>query len=132
MDVLVDTTYLYALMVSRGLFSATERRFLQGRDARVHVSAVSIWEMRLKYASRYRSGERKSAFDPSGVLEALEEQNVAFLQLTMDHAVQTLNVPLQHKDPFDELLLVQAQVEGLGFLTRDRLLVDHPLAITVP
>ncbi len=39
--------------------------------------------------------------------------------------------PLGHQDPFDELLLVQSQEEGLGLLTVDRQLVGHPLAITM-
>ena len=41
-----------------------------------------------------------------------------------------LKSPIPHKDPFDELLLVQAQEEGLKFLTADGQLIGHPLAIT--
>ncbi len=51
------------------------------------------------------------------------------LPLTPDHAITPLDTPLAHTDPFDELLLVQAQVEGLRFLTRDSKLLDHPLAV---
>ena len=131
MRVLIDTTYLYALMVSRALFMGPEREFLEERDAHIVVSAVSIWEMRIKYGRRHPSGARKSPFDPQRVLEALRDQDVSLLPLTEDHAAQALEVPLRHKDPFDELLLAQAQVERLRFLTTDRLLVDHPLAITV-
>ena len=131
MRVLIDTTYLYALMVSRALFTGPEREFLEERDAHIVVSAVSIWEMRIKYGRRHPSGARKSPFDPQRVLEALRDQDVSLLPLTEDHAAQALEVPLRHKDPFDELLLVQAQVERLRFLTTDWLLVDHPLAITV-
>ena len=131
MRVLIDTTYLYALMVSRALFTGPEREFLEERDAHIVVSAVSIWEMRIKYGKRHPSGARKSPFDPQRVLEALRDQDVSLLPLTEDHAAQALEVPLRHKDPFDELLLAQAQVERLRFLTTDRLLVDHPLAITV-
>ena len=131
MRVLIDTTYLYALMVSRALFTGPEREFLEERDAHIVVSAVSIWEMRIKYGKRHPSGARKSPFDPQRVLAALRDQDVSLLPLTEDHAAQALEVPLRHKDPFDELLLAQAQVEHLRFLTTDRLLVDHPLAITV-
>ncbi len=40
----------------------------------------------------------------------------------------SLKIPLDHKDPFDELLLVQAQEEDLKLLTADKMLVGHPLA----
>ena len=132
MRILVDTTYLYALMASSELFTASEQEFVARRNAQIVVSAASIWEMRLKYGSRRRTGARNNPFDPQRVLDALSEIDVDFLPLTEDHAAQALEVPLLHKDPFDEILLAQAQVEGLRFLTIDRLLVDHPLAITIP
>ena len=132
MRILVDTTYVYALMASKELFTASEREFVRQRNAQIFVSAASIWEMRLKYGLRHRTGARKSSFDPQRVLDALREIDVSLLPLTELHAAQALDVPLPHKDPFDEILLAQAQVEGLRFLTIDRQLVDHPLAITVP
>ena len=74
---------------------------------------------------------RKRAVSPrEDVLEALEDQNITFLPMTMLHAARALQTPLGHKDPFDELLLVQAQEEGLRLLTVDRGLIGHPLAIT--
>ena len=131
MRILVDTSYLYVLMTSQELFTTSEREFVERRNARIFISAASIWEMRLKYNSRRRSGTRKSPFDPQYVLEALGRQDVSLLPLTEVHAAQALDLPLSHKDPFDEILLAQAQAEGLRFLTIDRLLIDHPLAITI-
>ena len=97
----------------------------------LHMSAVSIWEMRLKYSARYRSGGRKNPFNPKDVTAVLEEQEVVFIPMTPIHAAQELDTPLAHNDPFDELLLVQAQEENLKLLTADRQLVDHPLTITL-
>ena len=131
MRVLLDTSYLFDLMDRPGKFLISERRALAARGTDFHVSAVSIWEMRLKHNSRHRSGERKSRFFPWDVVVALEDQDMTFLPMTMRHAADELEVPLDHKDPFDEMLLVQAQVEGLRLLTVDRSLVDHPLAVTV-
>ena len=131
LKVLLDTSYLYDLMLAPGQLLDVERRFLGGPAVRLYASAVSIWEVRLKYAARYRSGGRKSPFDPNAALTVLEDQEVAFVPMTMRHAVQVLEVPLAHRDPFDELLLVQAQEEGLQLLTADRLLADHPLTISV-
>ena len=131
MRVLLDTSYLYDLMEALGLFTDPERRFLDDHAARIYVSAVSIWEMRLKFLqARHGSGARKSRFDPEDVVAALEQQDVTFLPMTMVHAFKRPDVAIPHRDPFDELLLVQAQEEGLRLLTVDRRLVGHPLAIT--
>ncbi|MCY4192725.1 MAG: type II toxin-antitoxin system VapC family toxin [bacterium] len=125
----MDTSYLYDFMDRPGKLLDYERRALAARETQLYVSSVSIWEMRLKYRSRYQSGARKSRFAPEDVIAALEDQEVTFLPMTMLHAARVLETPLLHKDPFDELLLVQAQEEGLRLLTADKQLVTHPLAI---
>ena len=129
MRVLLDTSYLYDFMDRPGKFLESERRVLAAREAQFYVSAVSIWEMRLKHNARHPSGARKSRFSPDDVVVALEDQEVTFLPMTMRHAARELETPLDHKDPFDELLLVQAQEEGLRLLTVDRRLAGHPLAV---
>ncbi len=86
--------------------------------------------MRLKYRAHHPSAKRKSPFNPNAVVAMIERQDVTLLSMTMQHAARELESPIPHKDPFDELLLVQAQEEGLRFLTVDRQLIGHPLAIT--
>ena len=130
MRILLDTSYLYKLMRANGRISEKERRFFVESEARLYVSAVSIWEMRLKYRALHPSGERKNPYDPNDVVAVLERQGVTFLTMTTRHAACDLETPIVHKDPFDELLLVQAQTEGLKLLTADRHLIGHPLAIT--
>ena len=129
MRILLDTSYLFDFMDMPGKLLESERRFLSARGTELYVSAVSIWEMRLKYNAKHASGERKSRFSPADVLNALDDQDVTLLPMTVGHAAGGLDVPLEHKDPFDELLLVQAQQEGLRLLTVDKRLVGHPLAI---
>ncbi|MDE0240135.1 MAG: type II toxin-antitoxin system VapC family toxin [bacterium] len=130
MRILLDTSYLFDFMDRPGMLPDSDRRVLAAGGTNFYVSAVSVWEMRLKYHARHRSGERKGRFSPEEVVAALEEQDVTFLPMTMRHAASELEVPLDHKDPFDELLLVQAQEEGLQLLTVDRRLAGHPLAVT--
>ena len=130
MRILLDTSYLFDLM-EHGEFSVREQSFFQAHQVEPEASAVSIWEMRLKYQAMTR-GKRKSPHDPVGVVALLDDLSVPIHAMTAEHAKQPLTTPLPHRDPFDELLVVQAQVEGLKLLTVDRQLVKHPLTITVP
>ncbi len=130
MRVLLDTSFLYDLMAAYGEFSESIRGFAAEHDAEFFVIAVSIWEMRLKYHAFHPSGERKSPYDPNDVLAILQEQDVTFLSVEPRHAARELETPIPHRDPFDELLLVHAQEEGLKLLTQDRQLSGHPLAVT--
>ena len=130
MRILLDTYYLFGLM-ERGEFSSRQRSFFNAHQAELYASAASIWEMRLKYLA-IRRGKRQSPHDPMKVVDLLDDLGIPIMTITGEHAKQPLATPLPHNDPFDELLVVQAQVEGFKLLTVDRQLVDHPLAITVP
>ncbi len=116
------------LAVDTGDMTARERAMIEVAET-VVVSAVSIWEVRLKWNSTHVSGARKGIVDPADVLAAVGLLDFTLLPLTADHAAVTLDVPMAHRDPFDELLLAQAQAERLRLLTRDRELLGHPLAI---
>ncbi len=93
------------------------------------LSAVVVWELRLKWHSFHISGDRKGPVSPASIVKFATAMDWEFLPLTSHHAMTDLAHPLEHKDPFDELLLVQAQEEGLRLLTRDSKLYHHPDAV---
>ena len=126
MRLLLDTHFALWFAVQNEMLSRKERAILDAAD--FLVSAVSIWELRLKWTSFHVSGERKGTHSPGDVLTALNRADVELLPLLPAHAATMLQTMISHKDPFDELLLAQAQAEGLRLLTRDRILVQHPLA----
>jgi len=125
---LLDTHFVFGLVGAPMWLSRAQERFLEDHEDPFVVSAVSLWEIRLKWNAFSRVGARKGPAGPEEVLEVLRNRQVVLLSLKPEHAAATLSVPLAHKDPFDELLLVQAQVEGHQLLTRDKLLRNHPLA----
>jgi len=94
------------------------------------VSVVSLWELRVKWNRFHASGERKGPLDPQVALVSAGRMPARVLPLTPTIAVAPLDPPLDHSDPFDELLLVHAQVTGRRLLTRDRKLGDHPIALS--
>ena len=94
------------------------------------LSAVAVWELRLKWQSFHTSGTRKGPIDPAWLVAFAAGVDWEPLPLTFRHAAANLVVPLAHRDPFDELLLVQAQEEGMRLLTRDAKLVGHPCTIS--
>lgn len=127
MKLLLDTHIAYWLAVERDALTGHEMATLVSADQTLIVSAVSIWELRLKWHSFHRSGARKGPGDPMPALGALTRMGVSIIPLDAQTAAAPLLVPIDHKDPFDELLLVQAQQEGARLLTRDRALLAHPL-----
>ena len=102
---------------------------MAGAGTQLVLSAVAVWELRLKWRNLHISGGRKGPIDPAFVVAFAQAIDWELLPLTARHAAAELLQPLGHKDPFDELLLVQAQEEGMRLLTREAKLAGHPFAI---
>lgn len=119
------------LALDRRKLQQGEIRLLESPRNEIVISSVSLWEARIKWHAAYRSGQRKGEADPDRVVQLFDDMGFTFakLSLTFDHCTATLDHPLDHNDPFDRLLLTQAQVEGMRLLTRDGQLKHHPLAL---
>ena len=79
----------------------------------VHVSAATIWELAIKVALG------KLDLDGSELLEEIEENDFFELPMTARHALAAAALPRHHDDPFDRMLIAQANIEGLTIVTRD-------------
>lgn len=128
MRLLLDTHFVIWLATNQSTIAPHEWHALNDPSHDVFASAVSIWEIRVKWNSTRLSGERKGTIDPIAATSYLQSIDVEIVPLSAETASAPLIVPLAHKDPFDELLLVQAQQGGARLFTRDRLLLAHPLA----
>lgn len=78
----------------------------------VYVSAATIWEVAVKQAI----GKLPQ---PARLPERIQESGFRPLPVTADHAIVAARLPLTHRDPFDRMLVAQAQVEELTLVTRD-------------
>lgn len=128
MKLILDTHFIIWLADDPRRLSSAERTVLREPGHDFVVSAASVWEVRLKWDARSANGRRKGVIGPEAVIELVNDLRFRFMPVTELHAASALRVPLQHRDPFDELLVVQAQVEDMRLMTRDGQLVDHPLA----
>ena len=111
MNLLLDTHVLIWWDEGQRL-SAAARQAIQEAEA-VYVSAASAWEIAIKIAlGRLRPSRtvHQAAAD-SGFLE---------LPITFAHAERVASLPPHHRDPFDRMLVAQAEVEELVLVTRDR------------
>ena len=78
-------------------------------------SAASLWEITIK-----RSLDRPDfQMDPHQLRRGLLENGYQELVITSQHALAVGHLPPIHKDPFDRLLVAQAQEEGICLLTAD-------------
>jgi PIN domain nuclease of toxin-antitoxin system len=97
---------------------------LQDPENDLHVSAASGWEIAIKYsAGRLPLPELPERWVPRGVV-AIGATSSA---VEMTHALAVSRLPPIHRDPFDRLLVAQAQVSGLTLMTADATVASYPV-----
>ena len=90
---------------------------IEAEDAANHVSIASIWEMAIKISL----GKLTVPYSLERDLPAiLEDSGFTTLGLSFAHLGRVARLPFQHRDPFDRVLVAQAQTEELVLLSRDR------------
>lgn len=90
------------------------------------LSAASSWEIAIKYAL----GKLPLPSPPeSYVPDRLRRGGVTPLAVSHVHALAVAELPYHHRDPFDRLLVAQAQLDGLTLLTADRTLGAYDVQI---
>ena len=90
----------------------------------IFVSVASLWEIAIKVRQR----KLELLVHPAKLEERLGGFGCELLPITGAQAVAEVSPWPETQDPFDRLLLAVCQVEDLRLVTRDRKLVDHPLA----
>jgi len=115
---LLDThTLLWWLDGDRRL-SRRARQAIADRDNMVAVSAASAWEI----ATKVRIGKLPGAVDVAADLPGcLANQQFQSLDIAVLHAQRAGRLPGDHRDPFDRMLIAQAQIEDLPVVTNDEI-----------
>ncbi|MDQ2705172.1 MAG: type II toxin-antitoxin system VapC family toxin [Pseudomonadota bacterium] len=92
----------------------------------VSVSAVSVWETAIKHQLRRPDSPPFSGHEAVGHF-----QNAGFILLDVksSHAAFVERLPLLHADPFDRLMVAQAVIENMQFVTYDRFLSRYDVSV---
>ena len=123
MKLLLDTHILLWAFADPDRLSDTETAAIASRDNQVLVSVASLWEIAIKA----RAGRLDVADDlPARIAR---EPRLGLLPVKPEHAWAVRDLPRLHGDPFDHLLIAQAQTENLTLVTRDREMSRYPVAI---
>jgi PIN domain nuclease of toxin-antitoxin system len=120
MNLLLDTHALLWWLDDNPTLSAEARDAIADARNLVFVSAVVIWEVRIKQSL----GKLQL---PSNFREVLDSQAFDELPLTVDHAHRLAELPPLHRDPFDRMLVAQAIAERLTIVTRDPDIARYPV-----
>lgn len=97
--------------------SRKARSLVVSQQNELLLSAASTWEIAIKHAvGKLRLPEAPEEYIPP----LMTQTAITPLAVTHRHALRVASLPTHHRDPFDRLLIAQAQLEELPILTADR------------
>lgn len=114
MRLLLDTHILLWLVSDDPSLPAALRTALEAHE--LTVSAASVWEMSIKHHLGKLPSAAPFLADVEGAVQAL---GADLLPISHRHALRAGELDWAHRDPFDRVLVAQAQVEGLRLVTLD-------------
>ncbi len=126
MRILVDShCWLWWLFEPERLGERARDAFAEQRDP-LYLSAASAWEISIKTAlGKLRLPQPAHEFVP----RALAEQGMQALPVTLPHALHVERLPALHDDPFDRVLVAQAQLERCVLLTADPQVAQYDVEV---
>lgn len=125
MKVLLDTHVVLWWLAADPALPARARDVIADPDTVVVVSAATAWEIAIK-----RAMGRLEA--PDDLVGALRDNAFESLPITVEHGLAAGALPGHHADPFDRMLIAQAQVETLTLVTVDRRFSDYAVEVLAP
>ncbi len=116
MKLLLDTHVFIWLDTAPEKLSTTAQRACLDRDNTLYLSVTSVWEMLIKQ----RLGKLTLDIPLEEMLNVQQEVNqLQILSIDLKHVLAIQALPLHHNDPFDRLLIAQANVESAQLVTAD-------------
>ncbi len=115
MNLLLDTHIALWALVDSPRLSSRARELILDPHNTVSVSAASVWEIAIKHDL----GRGEMPISGEAALRYFRASGYRFLPVEPEHAAAVETLPAHHNDPFDRLLIAQAQVEPMRLLSHD-------------
>ena len=129
MKYLLDTHAWLWMMIEPEKIGPATRQLVVQSDHTFHLSIASAWEIAIKHAA----ARLKLPEDPySYVLSRTRADGIALLSISLEHVCRAGALPRHHADPFDRLLIAQAEQENLVLLTHDAHMAAYGIAVHDP
>ena len=124
MRLLLDTHAFLWFILDHPRLSKVARNHIAEPDNIVLVSPVTYWEIAIKISlGKYALPEPYSDF----MERELESNNFQVLAIEPRHTAVLIDLPFHHRDPFDRLLIAQAQAEDIPLISIDKALDAYPV-----
>lgn len=126
MRVLLDTHCWLWWLTEPEKLSQSVYDLLADRKSEVYLSVASIWEIGIKFSI----GKLPLPQAPEKLIpREMAADGLLTLDIKSIHALKAVGLPMQHRDPFDRMLIAQSQVEQLPIMTTDPVFDQYTIKV---
>lgn len=124
MKILLDTHIFIWMASAPEQLSDKAQEIIINNNNQLYLSSVSLWEMQIKLNldKLYIEIPLKEMWNEMSI-----KNSIKLLSIENSHIWQLNNIAKHHKDPFDRLLIAQAQIENMKFITKDKIIPMYDL-----
>ena len=121
MNLLIDSHVLLWWWNEQSKLSPVAAQEILSPENRIYVSAAVAWELAIKV----NLGKLRARHVVSDLTRLLSEEGFHRLAISTDHAVRAGMLPRYHRDPFDRMLVAQAQALNAPIVSADKVLDSY-------
>ncbi len=126
MDILLDTCTFLWLTNNSPRLTPRIRQIWEDKRNRIYLSVSSAWEIAIKYQlGQIELPSRPEVYIPARI----PAYSLSLVEIRLLHAMRAGDLPILHKDPFDRMLIAQAEIEGLTIATPDRAFAPYGVPV---
>ncbi len=129
MKVLLDTHAWLWMMLDPQRIGPQTRALVAQPEHTFHLSIASTWELAIKHAAgRITLPEPPLTY----VRTRTRADGITLLAVSLEHVCRAAGLPRYHADPFDRVLIAQAEIEDLVLLTHDQQIARYDVSVRDP
>ena len=121
MNLLLDTHVALWAITGSAKLPQKARALIETPHAFVWVSAASVWEIAIKHAL----GRGDMPVSGQDAVRYFRESGYRLLAVEAEHAAAVEELPPHHQDPFDRILVAQAQIEPMRLISHDPMIARY-------
>lgn len=121
MQYLIDTHVFLWFVSNAKELNQTAKTLLEDENNEIFLSIASLWEISIKTAL----GKLTINGTYESVIDDVTDNSIQILPINFAHTVEQNRQPFHHRDPFDRIIVSQAIVENIDFISADAIFDDY-------
>lgn len=126
MKILLDTNIFLWMFLTPSRITPNVEMLLKNPADELFFSSASSWEIVVKYGiGKLKLPDMPEIYIP----DRMKRAKLKSIEITHEHALEINKLPLIHEDPFDRILIAQANVEALTLLSSDKIFSQYAVKL---